>query len=127
MNERPPQVPASWIFHRGEWCHPSRVPGLGKLQSHIVEQKGPLVGEPSSKKERRKGMVRGAPRILVSLCGCGPRLLDSDNFIGGCKPLRDAIARWIGLDDNDSNIRWEYAQCQTSGRNGTIVRIERIK
>lgn len=37
--------------------------------------------------------------------------LDYDNLVGGCKPLRDAIARMLGRDDAESvGTVWEYRQ-----------------
>ena len=37
--------------------------------------------------------------------------LDYDNLVGGLKPLRDEIARTLGIDDAESGgVKWEYAQ-----------------
>jgi hypothetical protein len=50
---------------------------------------------------------------------------DSDNAIaGGTKALRDAIARWLFVDDADPRIQWEYGQVHTSGEEGCIVKLE---
>ena len=41
--------------------------------------------------------------------------LDYDNLVGGCKPLRDEIARTLGIDDAEhGGIIWEY--CQQKGQ-----------
>ncbi len=40
--------------------------------------------------------------------------------------MRDAIARWLGLDDADQVIEWEYSQHKTNGRQGVAVRIEKL-
>jgi len=48
--------------------------------------------------------------------------IDSDNL--DYKPLRDVIARWFELDDNDDVIEWNYGQTRCGGDEGTIVRIE---
>jgi len=50
--------------------------------------------------------------------------LDDDNLSGGLKALRDAIAASLGLDDGDARIRFEYSQHLTTGKPGTLVRIE---
>lgn len=53
--------------------------------------------------------------------------LDRDNLIGGAKQIRDQIARWLGLDDNERFIAWEYSQCETRGRKGLAVQIEILR
>lgn len=80
-----------------------------------------LVKEPC----RVKGGERSVA-LRVSIIGCRSRVLDSDNFAAGCKPLRDAIARHFGLDDADDCIAWEYGQVRTDGEQGVIVKIERL-
>ena len=64
--------------------------------------------------------------MRVTLISFRKRELDDDNLIGGFKPLRDAIARWLGLDDNQRVIDWQYGQVETKGRAGTAVNIEKI-
>lgn len=68
-------------------------------------------------------MAGNSQGLRIAIIGFRSRLLDDDNFRGGCKPLRDAIALWLGTNDSDKNIHWEYAQCQTSGQEGTAVRL----
>lgn len=45
------------------------------------------------------------------------RELDHDNFVGGCKPLVDALNR-AGLiwDDNPKHLRVEYRQVKATGK-----------
>ena len=46
--------------------------------------------------------------------------LDRDNLIGGCKPLRDEIARIYGRDDAEfRGITWEYDQAK-----GAVHKVE---
>lgn len=79
----------------------------------------------------REGQGRGSrtnPVVrvhLISFRRVG-RPLDDDNLRAGCKALRDAIAAWLGLDDNEQFIAWEYSQHETRGREGTGVKIEAI-
>ena len=47
-------------------------------------------------------------RVLITRMG--GRKLDSDNLVGSGKHVRDAIARWLGIDDGDERITWSYAQ-----------------
>jgi hypothetical protein len=53
------------------------------------------------------------------------RLVDDDNNVAGCKPLRDAIAETLRIDDGDERIQWEYGQVKTSGTGGVFVIIEK--
>lgn len=48
--------------------------------------------------------------IVVTITRVGGRRLDTDNLAGGCKAVRDAVARWIGIDDGDSRYTFVYAQ-----------------
>lgn len=64
--------------------------------------------------------------VSVSLIAFRRRILDGDNLVAGFKHLRDVISRNLGVDDADPRIRWEYSQCRTDGREGTIVVIQRL-
>lgn len=87
--------------------------------------------EPVAQPDAARALDRGRParqtspgRVDICLIRCAARLLDDDNLAGGLKPLRDAIAASLGFDDGDPLIRWHYAQCQTDGQPGVIVKIE---
>ena len=63
--------------------------------------------------------------VRVHLVQLRRRLLDAhDNLAFAAKPLVDAIAASLGVDDADPRIRWEYAQAKTRGQEGVIVRME---
>ena len=47
---------------------------------------------------------------VVTLTRIAPRELDSDNLQGGFKSVRDGVADWLTLNDNDRRIEWRYAQ-----------------
>lgn len=88
----------------------------------------------ASKVRRQAGRKTGVdvghdakPRVLVTITSYRRHLLDSDNFQGGAKPLRDAIATSLKMDDADSIIQWQYSQVKTNGQPGVIVMIERVK
>lgn len=75
----------------------------------------------------KASLAEGGPRVRVCLAVHRRRLItDRDNLIGGCKSLRDAIARSLGLDDSDEVIEWEYHQIKTQGAQGVAVKIERM-
>jgi len=50
------------------------------------------------------------PPLLIRLTRFAPRKLDSDNLAGAFKAIRDGIADWLGINDGDERLRWDYAQ-----------------
>lgn len=55
----------------------------------------------------------GRPPVLpvrVELTRIAPRELDDDNLRSAFKAIRDGIADWLGVLDNDKRIRWDYGQ-----------------
>ncbi len=65
--------------------------------------------------------------IIVTLVRVGGKHLDSDNCIAAFKPMRDAIANTLELDDGDSRIEWQYRQIGAGkAETGTIVKIESL-
>lgn len=97
------------------------VGGLGtpKLQHNPR----PPLGH-SSKKQ--KGGKRGLVAV-ITIIKCGPGCADDDNIGTGAKPLRDAIATSLGVDDGDKRLRWQYRGLDSSGPTGTLVIIQRLK
>lgn len=64
--------------------------------------------------------------IRVVLVSFRRRLLDAhENLPYAFKPLVDAIAASLGIDDADPRVSWEYHQCVTRGQTGCVVTIER--
>lgn len=63
------------------------------------------------------------PPYRVAITHLAPRRMDDDNFIGGCKGARDAIAELLGIDDGSDQISFEYAQ-EVTGKREYAVRIE---
>jgi hypothetical protein len=74
--------------------------------------------------KRQKG--KGSVEIVVSLITCRRRELDDDGNVAALKPLRDAIAESLLLDDADKRIRFQYSQIETRTIQGVIVMIEKI-
>ena len=68
----------------------------------------------------------GAVLVRISLVAHRRRLTDDDNNTGSFKPLRDAIARSIGIDDGDARIAFECGQVETKGQEGVTVKIETL-
>lgn len=100
--------------------------GVGAFQPKIAQSKAEptLDGKPPGRQTRGPGLAGSTVKTRVSLTNLRRRLLDSDNLIGGLKPLRDSIARSMMLDDADTVIDWEYGQQVTQGPEGTIVKID---
>jgi len=48
--------------------------------------------------------------VVVTLTREGKRKLDGDNLQGALKAVRDQVAEWLGADDADPRIDWQYAQ-----------------
>ena len=55
----------------------------------------------------------GAPMPLpctIVLTRVAPRALDGDNLQSAFKATRDGVADWLGVDDGDSRLDWQYRQ-----------------
>lgn len=64
--------------------------------------------------------------VTVVLTRIAPRRLDGDNLQSGFKAVRDGVADWLGVDDGNGLIDWQYAQ--RSGRPGEYaVEVEVIR
>jgi len=48
--------------------------------------------------------------LVVALTRVAPRALDDDNLRGALKACRDGVADWLGIDDRDPRVTWEYGQ-----------------
>jgi len=95
--------------------------GAGKITSPERNKVLPLVGAVKAQRQRTGQVV-----ICVTFLACRHRELDSDSNVYSIKPLRDAVAATLGIDDADARVRWQYAQVQTRGQEGVLVRIETI-
>ena len=81
-------------------------------------------GQALDSQPQARGHCQDGVAVRVSLIALRRRLLDGDNLQGGFKPLRDAVAESLGLDDADNVISWEYHQMKCEGHEGAIVKIE---
>ena len=51
------------------------------------------------------------PKYFVTLIRCAARTLDGDNLQAAFKPIRDQVAQWLGIrNDDDERLDWQYAQ-----------------
>src|ERR1019366_2206741 len=81
-----------------------------------VSQQAPLRPLEQGVQKRQKG--KGSVVVVVALIACRRRELDDDGNVASLKPLRDAVALSLGLDDADKLIRFEYSQLETRGEQG---------
>ena len=51
-----------------------------------------------------------AEAFTIRLTRIAPRKLDSDNLLSSMKAVRDGVADWLGMDDADPSLAFEYAQ-----------------
>ncbi len=66
-------------------------------------------------------LTRDRP-LTVYLARVGGRKMDDDNLPASLKYIRDTVALFLGRDDNDPLIHWEYAQ-EPGGPSGVRVRL----
>lgn len=97
--------------------NPEAVAALASVESPLLQRFEPeALHAPLSRKPERGDDLRkskGGPMYSITfVVSHSQRILDSDNLKAGAmielKPIRDAIARDLGLDDCDGLIKWEY-------------------
>lgn len=93
---------------------------VGGLE-HPQREHNPLPALVHREKSQRGRKTRVA--ICVSITSYRKRETDWDNIVSGSKPIQDAIAQSLGLDDGDSRLRFEYHTIVTRGATGTHVLI----
>lgn len=101
---------------------------LDSLDASKHRQQARALERHTQAQQVRKGSMVRRGRIRVALIAAIPRRLDPDNLATSMKPLQDAIAGYLGIDDGDEDrITWEYGQTETRGSTGVVVKIERDK
>ena len=70
-----------------------------------------------------KARTRPPLPVVVTLTRLAPgNPMDSDNLSSACKPVRDAVALWLGVADGDPRVTW-----QCIGQRGAWgVRVEAV-
>jgi hypothetical protein len=105
----------------GEWEKPD---DLARLQKPIAKHNPQRSAAGSNEnKKRSPGSVEKKPHVCIY--GFKRSLQDDDNFRGGLKYLRDAIAKSLKQDDAEKFIMWSYYQVKVESKQeeGTLVKI----
>jgi len=100
----------------------SRPPNLvvGRI-SHTVTQRPSRPALDAA----QSGEEESQERIVLRIIRKAPRLLDADNFAGGCKPLIDQV-RYAGLipDDSPEKVEIVFKQQKVKkGQEGTLIEL----
>lgn len=96
---------------------------VGAVETKVTQPvAAPALARGSSKLKGRKRCAV----VLVTFTAHRRRILDDDNNVASIKPLRDAVASHLQVDDGDSRIKWECGQCSTTGEEGVIITIQTI-
>lgn len=137
---RPPGIPAHYVETTpGTFCHPSRVLRQVDASQPEQHQGGTLGHAPPASKAGGPGVARrkrrnpdpggGSPRdatpvltIHLVVHRKPGKLFDGhDNLRSALKPLVDAIAASLGIEDKDPRVVWEYSQAEHRGPDGVVV------
>src|SRR5882757_3864367 len=97
------QSPAVMAELLSQVTKPNRVETLERPPQRAPSRRARLAG-------RRKPVLRIGILAVVN------RFHDEDNIIAAQKGLRDAISRYFGIDDADTEIDWSYAQVVWRGQ-----------
>ena len=120
-----------FIFKNGTWQKPRSTP-VDKLETrkHTKQtralDKGGKKKQGSSRSRSKGNRRKRPPEIIITMTAHLPRYFDSDNLDIALKPVRDALAKWIGVDDGDYIIMWEHDQTLTRGEPGICVVVRRV-
>ncbi len=75
-----------------------------------------------------KGEKTRTPRTALIITRHAVRLLDADNYAGGCKPLIDQLRYAHLIEDDDPEtieITFRQAKCKTKAEEKTTIQITR--
>jgi hypothetical protein len=93
---------------------------VGRISHSIAERPArPTLDSLEPRKEK------GEERITVRITRSSTRLLDADNFAGGCKPVIDQL-RYAGFipDDSPEKVEITFTQKKVKkGQEGTLIEI----
>jgi hypothetical protein len=89
---------------------PLRIESVANLREHWAAKAKRTSGHRLTTWAELKRHERPIGQITVKLTRIAPRPLDDDNLRSAFKACRDGVADWLGCDDRDPRVRWEYGQ-----------------
>jgi hypothetical protein len=89
---------------------PMRLPSAANLREHHMARHRRVQQQRQWVAAYLGGKPKPALPVVVTLVRIAPRALDGDNLQSAFKAPRDEIARWLGVDDADPRVTWEYWQ-----------------
>ena len=116
--EKSPTVKLSLSIHISPLTLKSEANAGGKLRDKIAR-----------KSSVKSAVVHALPDmrfplpVIVRLTRIGQKRLDDDNLRMALKAVRDCVAAWLGVDDANPLIRWEYGQ-RAGFVGGCLIRIK---
>lgn len=103
----------------GSYSRPNSLV-VGRISHSIAERPArPTLDSLEPRKEK------GEERITLRITRSSTRLLDADNFAGGCKPVIDQL-RYAGFipDDSPEKVEITFTQKKVKkGQEGTLIEI----
>lgn len=95
---------------------PLRLPSASNLREHWSVRHKRVKAQRAAVTLFLGNRARPALPVIITLTRIAPRSLDGDNAQGAMKATRDAVAAWLGVDDADPRVRWDYAQRRGGAR-----------
>lgn len=118
MNEHDLKAKGFCQHPDGSWSK-RKHPPVGAVEASSAQP----ASLPALERRIKEQPSRARSLVRVSLIACRRRLLDPDAVAFSMKPLTDAIAATLGVDDADPRVEWEWHQIKTAGDEGVLVKI----
>lgn len=121
----PAQEGDGWTFKLGiEIRSESNQREHWRMRHNRVKLQRATVGQALWARELLLKRERPQLPLTVRFTRLAARKLDSDNLVGGFKACRDEVASWLGVNDNDPRVTWEYQQAKGKGFAARIEIVE---
>lgn len=89
---------------------PLRIVSVANLREHWATKAKRTSEHRLTTWAELKRCERPIGQITVRLVRIAPRPLDDDNLRSAFKAVRDGVADWLGVDDRDPRVSWDYGQ-----------------
>lgn len=99
---------------------------LQQDEGKALERDEKARGRTKGRRGNRVSKPEHLPSVRVTIIAHTLRQIDYDNLGPATKALRDYIASYLGLDDSEREIDWQYGNVTTRGERGITVKLETI-